>query len=251
MARRERYAVIDVGTNSVKFHVGERGATGRWGRVVDRAELTRLGEGLEATGEIAPAALERTATAIAAMVEEAADEGALAIAAVGTAGLRIARNRDEVIAEIRHRTGVRIDVIPGEEESRLAYLAVKVGLGLAEGALVVFDTGGGSSQFTFGRGGRVDERFSVDVGAVRYTERFGLAGAVTPEVLAGCPGGDLHRPGTPRRPDGAGRPRRHGRCDHQHDGREARHGNLRPRHRPGHRAGPRRDRPADPALPDP
>jgi exopolyphosphatase/guanosine-5'-triphosphate,3'-diphosphate pyrophosphatase len=48
---------------------------------------------------------------------------------------------------------------------------------------VVFDTGGGSTQFTFGQGGRVDEQFSVNVGAVRYTERFGLAGAVTPEVL--------------------------------------------------------------------
>jgi exopolyphosphatase/guanosine-5'-triphosphate,3'-diphosphate pyrophosphatase len=49
--------------------------------------------------------------------------------------------------------------------------------------LVVFDTGGGSTQFTFGRGPHVEERFSVDVGAVRYTERFGLAGAVVPEVL--------------------------------------------------------------------
>jgi exopolyphosphatase/guanosine-5'-triphosphate,3'-diphosphate pyrophosphatase len=49
---------------------------------------------------------------------------------------------------------------------------------------VVFDTGGGSSQFTFGRGSRVEERFSVDVGAVRYTERFGLAGAVTGETLS-------------------------------------------------------------------
>jgi exopolyphosphatase/guanosine-5'-triphosphate,3'-diphosphate pyrophosphatase len=48
---------------------------------------------------------------------------------------------------------------------------------------VVFDTGGGSSQFTFGRGKQVDERFSVDVGAVRYTERFGLAKAVTPQVI--------------------------------------------------------------------
>ncbi len=74
-------------------------------------------------------------------------------------------------------------MIPGEEEGRLAYLAVKSGLGLAEGSLVVFDTGGGSSQFTFGEGSRVDERFSVEVGAVRYTETFGLAGAVTPEVL--------------------------------------------------------------------
>jgi exopolyphosphatase/guanosine-5'-triphosphate,3'-diphosphate pyrophosphatase len=48
---------------------------------------------------------------------------------------------------------------------------------------VVFDTGGGSSQFTFGRGTEVDERFSVDVGAVRYTERFGLGSAISPEVL--------------------------------------------------------------------
>ena len=176
---RERYAVIDVGTNSVKFHVGERVSAGGWRRVVDLAELTRLGEGLEATGEIAPAALERTATAVAGMVDEAKRQGALAIAAVGTAGLRIARNRDDVIAAIQQRAGVRIEVIPGDEESRLAYLAVKAGLGLAEGALVVFDTGGGSSQFTFGRDAHVDERFSVDVGAVRYTERFGLAGAVT------------------------------------------------------------------------
>ncbi len=179
----ERYAVIDVGTNSVKFHVGERGVDGSWRAVVDRADLTRLGEGLEATGEIAPAALERTATAIAGMVEEAKERGALAIAAVGTAGLRIARNRDDVVSAIAARTGVRVEVIPGDEESRLAYLAVKAGLGLAEGTLVVFDTGGGSSQFTFGRGAQVDERFSVDVGAVRYTEQFRLAGAVTSEAL--------------------------------------------------------------------
>ena len=178
-----RYAVIDVGTNSVKFHVGERDAGGSWRAVVDRADLTRLGEGLEAHGEIAPEALERTAAAIAGMVDEAKALGALAIAAVGTAGLRIARNSDAVVAAIAARTGITVEVIPGEEESRLAYLAVKAGLGLAEGSLVVFDTGGGSTQFTFGQAARVDERFSVDVGAVRYTERFGLSGAVTPELL--------------------------------------------------------------------
>jgi len=179
-----RYAVIDVGTNSVKFHVGERNAAGAWRAVVDRAELTRLGEGLQEHGVIGVEALERTTTAIAEMVDEAKRNGALAIAAVGTAGLRIATNSDEVIAAIAARTGVAVEVIAGEEESRLAYLAVKAGLGLAEGALVVFDTGGGSTQFTFGNGPRVDERFSVDVGAVRYTERFGLAGVVTREVLA-------------------------------------------------------------------
>jgi exopolyphosphatase / guanosine-5'-triphosphate,3'-diphosphate pyrophosphatase len=175
--------VIDVGTNSVKFHVGERGAGGRWRTIVDRAELTRLGEGLGDHGAISAEPLERTVAAIADMVEEARRHQVQATAAVGTAGLRIARNRDQVIAAIRTRTGVTVEVISGEEESRLAYLAARAGLGATEGSLVVFDTGGGSSQFTFGRGPQVEERFSVNVGAVRYTEQFGLAGAVVPEVL--------------------------------------------------------------------
>ncbi len=178
-----RYAVIDTGTNSIKFHVGERAADGTWRAVVDRAEVTRLGEGLEQSGEISDEAVARAAEAIAGMVAEAKAHGALAITAVGTAGLRIAGNRDAVIAAIAARTGVRIEVISGEEESRLAYLAVKAGVGLAEGSLAVFDTGGGSTQLTFGQGERVDERFSVDVGAVRYTEQFGLGGVVTPEVM--------------------------------------------------------------------
>jgi exopolyphosphatase/guanosine-5'-triphosphate,3'-diphosphate pyrophosphatase len=180
----ERYAVIDVGTNSVKFHVAERGdGVGAWRAIVDRAEITRLGEGVEEMGEIGAEPLERTAAAIAGMVDEATRVGARAITAVGTAGLRLARNGDETVAAIRERTGVLVEVIPGEEEGRLAYLAVKTGVGLAEGSLVVFDTGGGSSQFTFGRGASVDERFSVPVGAVRFTERFGLGGAVSAEVL--------------------------------------------------------------------
>ncbi len=178
-----RFAVIDVGTNSIKFHVGERSVEGVWRTVVDRAELTRLGEGLDGQGRIAPEPMARTAAAIAAMVDEAKTLGVRAVAAVGTAGLRIASNREEVVAAIRARAGVDVEVITGEEEGRLAYLAVLAGLQLGSGSLVVFDTGGGSTQFTFGRGTEVDERFSVDVGAVRYTERFGLAGAVTPEVL--------------------------------------------------------------------
>ena len=179
-----RYATIDVGTNSVKFHVAERAPGGSWRTVADRAEMTRLGEGLEASGRIGPEPLERTVTAVAGMVREAREQGALAIAAVGTAGLRSASNRREVLDAIRALTGVEVEVISGEEEGRLAYLAVQSGLDLGSGSLVVFDTGGGSSQFTFGHGSHVDERFSVDVGAVRATERFGLAGAVTPDVLS-------------------------------------------------------------------
>jgi exopolyphosphatase / guanosine-5'-triphosphate,3'-diphosphate pyrophosphatase len=178
-----RYAVIDVGTNSVKFHVGERDPDGSWRAVVDRAELTRLGQDLEARGVIATEALERTVVAIADMAEEARRHQVRATGAVGTAGLRIARNREEVIAHIAARTGITVEVIPGEEESRLAYLAARAGLGMPEGSLVVFDTGGGSTEFTFGRGPEVEEHFSLAVGAVGYTERFGLANSVDPGVL--------------------------------------------------------------------
>jgi len=178
-----RYAVIDVGTNSVKFHIGEKGPDFAWRTIADRAEVTRLGERLTETGEISREAMERTVTAIAGMATEAQRDGVSAIAAVGTMGMRTARNSDAFIAEVEQRSGVRIEVISGEEEGRLAYLAVKAGLGVADGALVVFDTGGGSTQFTFGRGSVVDERFSLNVGAVRYTERFGLGGVVSTEQL--------------------------------------------------------------------
>jgi exopolyphosphatase / guanosine-5'-triphosphate,3'-diphosphate pyrophosphatase len=200
-----RFAVIDVGTNSVKFHIGERDPGGGWRAIVDRAELTRLGEGLGDQGAIAAEPLERTVAAIADMVAEATRQRVQATAAVGTAGLRIAGNREEVVAAIRARTGLTVEVISGEEEGRLAYLAVRAGLGVPEGSLVVFDTGGGSSQFTFGRGRQVQERFSVNVGAVGYTERFGLAGAVGPEVVGDAVAAiaaDLARLDGRPRPDG-------------------------------------------------
>ena len=180
----ERYAVIDVGTNSVKFHLGERGADGRWRKIADRAEVTRLGEGLHDTGRLNPEPMTRTTEAIAAMAAEAAKDGSASTVAVGTAGLRIAPNREDFIAGVRASCGLTVEVISGEEEARLAYLGAIAGIEETPGSLVVFETGGGSSQFTFGNGDEIDERFSVDVGAVRYTEGHGLGDAVSEEVLA-------------------------------------------------------------------
>jgi exopolyphosphatase/guanosine-5'-triphosphate,3'-diphosphate pyrophosphatase len=181
--RPERFAVIDVGTNSVKFRIAERASDG-WRTLTDRAEITRLGEGLTEGGDITPDAQTRASDAISAMVADATAAGVRAIVAVGTAGLRAARNGAAVVDAIRERTGVAIEIIPGDEESRLAYQGVRAGTDLGSGSLVVFDTGGGSSQFTFGSQGGVDERFSEPVGAVRYTEAFGLADVVSPETLA-------------------------------------------------------------------
>jgi exopolyphosphatase/guanosine-5'-triphosphate,3'-diphosphate pyrophosphatase len=178
-----RYAVVDIGTNSVKFHIGEQRSDGSWWRVVDRAEVTRIGEGLQEHGDIGPEPLERTLHAVEEMAAEAGENDVLAVAAVGTAALRIASNAAAVIQAMNERTGLSVQVVSGEEESRLAYLAARAGVGLAEGSVVVFDTGGGSSQFTFGRGSEVEERYSLNVGAVSYTERFGLQGAVDEETI--------------------------------------------------------------------
>jgi exopolyphosphatase/guanosine-5'-triphosphate,3'-diphosphate pyrophosphatase len=199
-----RYAVIDLGTNSVKFLIGERREDGTWRTVTDRAEITRLGERLQESGEINREAMARTVSAIAAMVAEAQSNGVTAVAAVGTMGMRTARNSKQFIDAVRQCCSIEIEVIPGEEEGRLAYLAVKSGLGLAEGSLVIFDTGGGSTQFTFGRGLVVEERFSLDVGAVRYTEQYGLGGVVSPEQLRAALdaiAADLTRLGTGQLPD--------------------------------------------------
>lgn len=179
-----RYAVVDVGTNSVKFHVGERGADGGWRQLVDRAEVTRLGEGLDDSGRLRPEPMARTVDAIAGMADEARAHGTEAIAAVGTAGLRAAANSADFLDAVQTRCGVPVEVISGDEEARLSYLAATAGIGPVDGSLVVFETGGGSTQLTFGHANRVDEQFSVDVGAVRFTERFGLDSAVDDRTLA-------------------------------------------------------------------
>jgi exopolyphosphatase/guanosine-5'-triphosphate,3'-diphosphate pyrophosphatase len=178
------YAVIDVGTNSVKFHVAEHRPDGTFRTLIDRAEITRLGEGLGGAGALGAEPIRRTVDAIADMADEARRNGVAAVAAVGTAGMRIADNSSELVDAVRERTGIGIDVISGDDEARLAFLAATAALDVGKGTLVVFDTGGGSSQFTFGHDRRIDEQFSVEVGAARFTEQFGLNGIVSEETVA-------------------------------------------------------------------
>jgi exopolyphosphatase / guanosine-5'-triphosphate,3'-diphosphate pyrophosphatase len=179
-----RYAAIDVGTNSVKLHVAELSDDGEWRTVADRSEMTRLGEGIHETGRLGEEPVRRTVDAIAELADEARRAGAEAIVAVGTAGLRQAVDSGAFLEAVRERAGVELEVISGEEEARLSYLAAAEALHLAEGRLGVFETGGGSSQFTFGEEGRVEERFSLDLGSVPVTERFGLDRAVDKATVA-------------------------------------------------------------------
>jgi exopolyphosphatase/guanosine-5'-triphosphate,3'-diphosphate pyrophosphatase len=125
-------------------------------------------------GRLDGAPIERTVDAIVAAAAEARREGADAIAAVGTAALRLAPNAGTLLAAARTRCGVTVEVLPADEEARLAYVAATAGLDLPPGPLTVFDTGGGSTQFTIGDRQGVQERFSVNVGAAGFTERFAL-----------------------------------------------------------------------------
>jgi exopolyphosphatase/guanosine-5'-triphosphate,3'-diphosphate pyrophosphatase len=178
-----RFAVLDVGTNSVKFALGRRDEGGTPRIESETAVVTRLGEGLVAAGGLTAASVGRTVDAIEELVDDARRGGPLDIVAVGTAGLRQASNRDEFLAAVHGRCGVTVEVISGRDEARLAYMAAVSALPLAGHRLLVFDSGGGSSQFTFGSPDRIEEQFSVDVGAVRFAERFGLADAVPHETV--------------------------------------------------------------------
>ena len=176
-------AVIDVGTNSVKFYLAEQRADGTTRTIADRADVTRLGEGLDESGALSAEAIRRTVDAVCALHDEALSEGADTIALVGTAGLRSASNRDAFDEALRTQCGLTIEIISGDEEGRLAYVAATAAIPLGRGRRVVFDSGGGSTQFTFGHGDQVDDRFSLDVGAVRVTDRYGLVDAVSEERL--------------------------------------------------------------------
>lgn len=172
-------AVIDVGTNSIKFHAARKKADGSLETVLDQNDIARLGEGLRETGLIAPEALERNALSVAAFAEKARELGAVP-EIVGTMALRTARNADAFVKRVKELTGLDLRVIPGEEEARLSYLAVLSGLPLDGGDLVTFDTGGGSTEFVYGRGAEMLRKFSVPLGAVRITEEFFVDDPVRP-----------------------------------------------------------------------
>jgi exopolyphosphatase / guanosine-5'-triphosphate,3'-diphosphate pyrophosphatase len=176
------HAVIDIGTNSLKMHVasvcGSQVET-----IEDLTEVTRLGEALHETGKLSREAIERTAKAVASFHSRAVELGAESTIAVGTMALRSARNASEFIEAVRECCGLDVEVLPGEEEARLSYLAVISGLGASEGRVAVFDTGGGSTEFIFGEGEAILERFSLDVGSRQLTEEFCRSDPVTEAEL--------------------------------------------------------------------
>ena len=130
-----------------------------------RVQTTRLGVGLAVTGSLTPHAIDRTARAVAAFFHEA--KGADRIFAFATAAVRSAKNGQEFTARVKELCGLTVDVVPGEEEARLASLGA---LGTKEGCVI--DIGGASTEVCCLEGGRTLSR-SFDVGAVRLHDVCG------------------------------------------------------------------------------
>lgn len=166
----ERFAAIDVGTNTVLLVVAERhGAT--LAPLLERADITRLGRGVDATGRLDPAAIRDTVAVLAEYARAARSLGATVLACVATSAVRDAANGPEFFAAAREAAGLVPEVISGEEEARLVWSSAWRDFGRPAEPLAVLDVGGGSTELSFGEGPTPRGRTSLQVGAVRLTER--------------------------------------------------------------------------------
>jgi len=177
-----RFAAIDVGTNSVLLLVAERDAAGRFEALSERAEITRLGRGVDRTHLLAPEAIDETVECISDFAREARELGAQQIAVTATSAARDAQNGRDFLRAAGERAGVEVEIISGDREAQLTFAAVRADFA-DRGALVAMDIGGGSTELIYGRGDvpGIAFRKSFDVGSVRLTERFVTADPVPAE----------------------------------------------------------------------
>jgi exopolyphosphatase/guanosine-5'-triphosphate,3'-diphosphate pyrophosphatase len=172
-------AGIDVGTNSTRVLVSEDGD-----RTVERLmEITRLGQGVDATGALAPEAIERTLVTLRRYREVMDRHGVERVRMTATSAARDADNRDLFFEGAEAIVGTRPELITGDEEGRLSFLGATSDLDVAEGPFLVVDIGGGSTEFVFGTTEAEAVR-SLDIGCVRLTEKFLHHDPPLPEELS-------------------------------------------------------------------
>jgi len=181
MAVAERFAAIDVGSNSVRCLIAEQGDDGHLTVVDDLKDQPRLARGLSSTGILASGSMDRAVEAIGRMLQAAERRGATRIALVATSAVRDAANGAEFAERIKRELGVPLEVINGETEARLAFLSVREHFAVVRGRAVVMDIGGGSLELVLAASGLVDKAVSLPFGAVRLTEQY-LSDAARPEA---------------------------------------------------------------------
>jgi exopolyphosphatase/guanosine-5'-triphosphate,3'-diphosphate pyrophosphatase len=176
----ERVAAVDMGTNSIRLLVAE----GRDGDLAEAARdmlITRLGQGVDRTGRLDPAALRRTIDVLERYVRRARRLGAARFRVGATSAVRDVIDRRLLEQAVGSLTGVVPEVLTGEQEARLSFLGAVAGLE-AEPPYLVFDIGGGSTELVQGSA-EPEAAVSVDLGSVRVTERVGPADPPTESDL--------------------------------------------------------------------
>jgi exopolyphosphatase/guanosine-5'-triphosphate,3'-diphosphate pyrophosphatase len=169
---RGRVAAIDQGTNSIRLLVAEAAPGGGLDELARDMVITRLGEGVDASGRLDPAALKRTIDVLGRYGARARALGAGRFRVAATSAVRDASNRTEFEEAIRVHTGSEPEVITGEREAGLSYLGATHGLvpGVAVPPYCVLDIGGGSTELVVGANDAASA-VSTQMGSVRLTER--------------------------------------------------------------------------------
>lgn len=173
-------AAIDCGTNSTRLLIVDDG------RTVERLmRITRLGQGVDATGCLAPEAVERT-TAVLAEYREVMDRhGVDRVRMTATSAARDADNREDFFAAAERAVGVRPELLSGLEEGRLSFVGATAELDPADGPFLVVDIGGGSTEFAVGTE-ECEGAMSIDIGCVRLTEKFLVHDPPRADELSAC-----------------------------------------------------------------
>ena len=179
-------AAIDCGTNSIRLLISSEGPQGPVD-VIRRMEIVRLGEGLDESGRISQAALDRTGAALEKYADLIEEHRPSAVRMVATSATRDAENADAFGDLVMARLGIRPDVVTGDEEAHLSFTGAVADLPATDRARLVVDIGGGSTEFVRGID-RAEAAHSVNIGCVRMTERHLVDDPPTPAQVTAAEG---------------------------------------------------------------
>lgn len=185
----QRVASIDLGTNSTRLLVAEPGTGSTPLTTVERhMKITRLGQGVDRSKGLHPDAVARTVAVLRDYrdIMDRLDVSRGRVRVTATSAARDASNRDEFFDAVEAAIGVRPELLSGTDEARLSFLGATADLDPVDGPFLVFDLGGGSTEFVYGTSGpdgEIDGVLSLDIGCVRLTERFLTTDPPLPEDL--------------------------------------------------------------------
>ena len=177
-----RLGVLDIGSNTGHLLVVDAHDGAAPLPAYSHKEPLRLAEHLDESGAVSRSGIDALADFVASALVVAEDKGCEEMLPFATSAVRDAANSDDVLAEVRERTGVDIAVLPGEDEARLTFLAVRRWFGWSSGRLAVFDIGGGSLEIAGGTDEAPDVAWSLPLGAARLA-RDHLAGDRSDETI--------------------------------------------------------------------